>query len=366
MKNTAIRKLLIIIGISSILLSCGDTHDSDKLQEESNYVKRFNTVVVHPSQLEEQTSITGRVIAAQQIEVVAQVQGIARSTRKAFKPGERFKTGEPLVWIDDTEFRNNLIAQKSQFMASLVRIMSDLKLDFPAAFAEWQNYLDQVNVTRELPALPEASQPKLRYFLAANNIYSAYYNIKSQEETLSKYIIKAPFDGVVAKSAFDAGALIRPNTQLGSFFRTDQYEILASVSAADIPQLTVGDEVHFTAASTQQSWPARVKRISQQVDAATQAVSVYFITSGAGLKEGMYLEGQLKAMRYDRAVEISRALMTRNHQVYLISDSLVQLKSVEPLAYYQDKVIVRGLAQGDLLITDEVQASVQGIKAAAY
>jgi len=327
--------------------------------------KKVSTMAVVPSIIAQKLNITGVVRPSKKIDVVAQVQGLAKVTNPPFKDGIRFNRGQVLVAIDDTEFRSNLIAQKSQFVSSLVRIMSDLKIDYPSDFEVWQRYLDELDINKKLSPLPVVENKQLRYFLSANGIFNSYYAIKSQEQQLSEYRIYAPFDGVVTGDKFDVGSLVSPGINLGSFIHTDEYEILATVSIADLSSIQAKREVAFVSKETNQQWVATLSRISEQVDASSQSVNVYFVASGKGLKEGMYLEAVLELSSFDEAVELPKELLTRNNQVFVLSDSLIKTKPVEALAYTSATVILQGLKEGDLVINEPMKSTLHGTKAIA-
>ncbi|MEM9328736.1 MAG: HlyD family efflux transporter periplasmic adaptor subunit [Bacteroidota bacterium] len=359
--------LILTVGLLLVMIvSCSSKKEEARTEETKLvFTETFNTVSVEPSKVQSSINITGRVIPSQKLEVVAQVQGLARPTRRAFKEGVDFKAGEVLIRIDDDEFRNNLVAQKSQFLSSLVRVMSDLKIDYPAEFPIWNQYLENLSIEQELLPLPEVDTPQLKYFLSANNIFNLYYSIQSAEENLSKYEVKAPFDGTVVVSQFDIGSLIRPGATLGEFIRTDRYEILASISVADMGSVQIGQVIPFTSPDTGGQWQAKIARIGKRLDPSSQSLALYLSVQGVDLKEGMYLEGKVRTSEFDNAVELSKDLITRNNQVYLIKDSIVQLKDVELLAYNATSVVVGGLSHGDKVITDPVRSAIQGIKATA-
>lgn len=226
-------RYLMLATIPALFIQCSGTtgKESDKQPLAAGDIKSFNTMRVEPAEIERSLNITGRVIAMQKIDVIAQVQGIAVTTAKPFKEGVSYQRGEVLIAIEDTDFSYNLAAQKSQFMNALVRIMSDLKLDYPAYFEAWNAYLSTVDVVKPIPKLPEVTDRQLRYFLVANNIFDLYYNLKSQEEILKDFTVYAPFDGAVTTAQVDPGDLIRSGVKLGEFIRTDVYEVKAAVSA---------------------------------------------------------------------------------------------------------------------------------------
>lgn len=369
MNKYSVSPFLLIFSLVALIMSCSSKEKEENAREVvepiETPVKRFKTIQIQPVEVNGSVNISGRVIPIQKMEVVAQVQGTALRTVKSFKDGVSFKAGETLIEIDDKEFRNNLTAKKSQYVSSLVRIMSDLKIDFPNDFEKWNEYLASISIEKALPKFPDVDKPQLRYYLSTNNIYNLYYNIKSAEEVLDRYKIKAPFDGTVVESRLDEGSLVRPGIPLGEFIRTDKYEIRASVSITDVSKAVIGQKMTFTSPDTGGQWIGSVVRIGKRVESSTQAVTIYLLVKGAELKEGMYLEGVLRTDSFKNATELSRDVITRSNQVYVIKDDRVQLKNIEPLSFNGDIVVVSGLEVGDLVIVDEVNSSIQGIAAKA-
>ncbi len=345
---------------------CSDSSgesQSTSAPDKTENIRKFATQSAEPQSIKHSISLTGRVVPQQKIDVVAQVQGVAESRRKPFEEGQTFQQGEVLLSLDDDEFRSNLAAQKSQFLASLVRIMSDMKLDYPTNFPAWNQYLKQLDINQSLSPLPKVENEQLRYFLSANNIFNLYHTIRSQEETLEKYTIRAPFTGAVTQAIIDAGGLVSPGVKLGEFIRTDQYEVQAAISIEDLELVEVGQTIPLRSRSISGEWMGRVNRIGKRVDPATQSVSVYLLVAGEQLKEGMYLVGDLASRTYENAVEMPKEVLTRQNQVYVIEDSVVKLKNVTPLEYQEVTVIVQGLAQNDQVITDLITSPIQGITA---
>ena len=365
MKARKLISYLLLTAIPTMSWQCSGTTGKEHEEKPSiaSNARSFSTMRAEPAKIERSLNITGRVIPVQNIDVFSQVQGIAQATPKPFKEGVSFSRGEVLVAIEDTDFRHNLSAQKSQFMNALVRIMSDLKLDYPTHFAKWNSYLASVDMVRAIPELPGVTDTQLRYFLAANDIFHLYYNLKSQEETLKDFIIYAPFNGAVTIAEVDPGDLVRPGVKLGEFIRTDVYEVKAAVSVADIAYLSEGQSIELNARGLDQKYIAKIDRFGKSVDPATQAVAVYLKVNGKGLKEGMYLEALVSTESFTDAVEIPKDILTNENQVYTIHDSVVRLKNVKPVDFRQNSVIVQGLSMGEEVITDRVLSPILGTKA---
>jgi len=368
-QHKMITLLFLMLGISLLFLQCSRNTEESSGQKEENTprntetsFRRFETSTVQPENIVRRISLTGRVIPIQKVTITSEVQGRVLPSSGAFEEGITFNKGDLLLDLDSQNFIYQLKAQRSEFIHSLVRIMSDMKLDYPSAFDTWNTYLEQLSEHENLPDLPAINDKQLRYFLAANRIYELFYSIKNQEESLKDYQIYAPFDGVVTLALVDPGDLVRPGLQLGEMSRTDIYEVKAAVSASELPFLQTGQSLSLYSRTLGQSWEAYIHRFGKSIDPTTQSVSVYLRVGGNSLQEGMYLEGQIEADTLNHVVEINRSLLTRDNQIYTLKDSLVRLKTVRPIQYAGETVMVQGLSDGELIITEPISTSIQGIR----
>ncbi len=341
--------------------SSGKEQDTATTGEER--LRSFNTLRVTPSEISHHLNMTGRVIAIKKIDVVAQVQGISKATAQIFEEGITFRKGQLMVFIDDADYRYDLAAKKSQFLSALVRVMSDLKLDYPTHFEQWNQYLSTIHIEKPIPELPAVENAQLRYFMSSNNIFNLYYGLKSMEETLQDFKIYAPFNGALTQALLDPGDLVIPGARLGEFIATDAYEVKAAISSSNLKYLHKGQDIALYSRALGQEYKASIDRFGTTIDPATQSVTVYLKVKGSDLREGTYLEGKIEASTYPEAVEIPLALLTRENQVYIIKDSIVRLKNVEPVEFRQQTVIVQGFSEGDQLITDPVLTPILGLKA---
>ena len=127
--------------------------------------------------------ITGKIKPDEKIDIYAEVQGKLLWSTKPFKEGLNYRRGEAMIVINSEEAALSLRSQKSTFLNALVKMIPDLKMDFPDDFEVWDRYLQDYNISQPLQPLPGTSVSKLKYFLASRNIYDQYYSIKSRKKT---------------------------------------------------------------------------------------------------------------------------------------------------------------------------------------
>ncbi|MFN6946530.1 MAG: efflux RND transporter periplasmic adaptor subunit, partial [Cytophagaceae bacterium] len=208
--------ILIFLGavIASILLSRRGREADEVADLPSEQVR---VLEVNNREIPTYIEITGRLAAEDRIDIYSEVGGVLLPTTPAFRPGNTFSQGQVLIRIDDSEFRQNLIASRSSFLRSITMLMPDIRLDFSDNYENWLSYLEQFDVNRSIPSLPEPATSQERYFLTGRNIYTQYHEIRQMELRLNKYRIRAPFNGTVTEALITQGTLVMQGQRLGQF-----------------------------------------------------------------------------------------------------------------------------------------------------
>lgn len=310
---------------------------------------------------------SGRLLAKNRIEVFSEVQGVMVPTKKEFKPGAYYQKGETVVSIRNDDFYANLQAQKSNLQNLITSILPDLRLDYPEAYKKWDEYLRNFDMDKSIEKLPEPSTDKEKFFVTGRNIYTTYYNTKNMEIILGKYNLRAPYNGILTEALVTPGSLIRPGQRLGVFIDPSVYEMEVSVNKSILPALRVGVSVLVRDAEnhTNQS-NGKIVRINGSVDRTTQTVKVFVELRGANLKEGMYLEAIMNGQPIPSSVEISRSLLIDESMIYMVQDSALQLVKVEPVFFNEKTVVVKGLQDGQTIISKAVPGAYSGMEVKKY
>jgi len=304
----------------------------------------------------------GNLVAKNKIEIFSEVQGVLHSTTKEFKPGTSYRKGETILIINSDEHYANLQAQKSSLYNTIASIMPDIRLDYPSEYYKWQQYLSGFDFDKTTPKLPEANSEKEKFFISSRNIYTNYYNVKNMEVRLSKYIMRAPYNGVLTDALVNPGSLVRQGQKLGEFINPSIYEIEVAVNANYIDLLQKGNSVQLSNLEYSKTWTGKIIRINGKVDQSSQTIKAYIQVSGSGLREGMYLEANLVAKNEKNSYEMPRKLLVNNESVYTVKeDSILDLVKVNPV-YFKDKsVVIKGLNDGTVVLAKSVPGAYPGM-----
>ena len=306
-------------------------------------------------------SANGNLVAKQRVELYSEVQGIFKTGAKLFKPGQKFNKGETLIRLDASEYYASVQSAKSDLYNSIAAIMPDLRLDFPEVFQKWQNYLSGFDLNKTTPKLPEISGEKENYFITGRGIVSAYYNVKNLEQRLTKYRIIAPFSGILTEALVTEGTFVRSGQQLGEYINPSVYEMEVAISKSFADVLKEGENVTLTSLDNTKQYEGKVSRDNGSIDATTQTITVYIEVKHDDLKEGMYLEAQLNAEKVEDAIEIDRNLLLDSEEVYVVRDSLLDVISVKPVHFSDEKVVLKSVPNGTIILRKPVPGAYAGM-----
>ena len=326
-------------------------------------IKEVTVRTVHNRPVAATLTVQGRLQAYNKIPLFTEVGGAVRETGRPFKEGTYFKEGQTLLRIDDAETRYTLQSQKATLLNAVAGMMPDLKIDYPESFDTWNQYLTNFDVDQPIPALPEARDQREKLFVAGRNLLTQYYAIKSLEDRLSKFVLTAPFSGVLTSAAVDQGTVVRPGQQLGELMATGFYEMVATVPLSELEYLKPGGKVRLYSEDVRGNWTGSVRRISDQIDPGSQTVDVFVGVSGKDLREGMYLRGEADARTFESAIEIDRDQLIDQQEVFVVrGDSILRQVPVVVRKFNRQTAIVSGLPDGAKLLQGNVAGAFDGMK----
>lgn len=308
----------------------------------------------------------GNLVAKERVELYAEVQGVLKKGGQLFKTGQEYRAGQALVRIDASEYYASVQSAKSELYNLVTSIMPDLQLDYPEDFSKWQSYLANFDLEKSTPQLPEINSDKEKYFITGRGIFSSYYNVKNLEQRLSKYVISAPFSGILTEALVTEGTLVRTGQKLGEFIKVGTYELEVAVSKSYADFLKVGEEVALANLDKTQQYKGRVARINARVDQASQTITTFIEVKGDNLKEGQYLEANLNAKNENNAIEIDRALLTDNNQIFVLRDSILDLINVSPVYFSDKKVVLKDVPNGEIIVSKPVVGGYAGMLVKVY
>ncbi len=299
----------------------------------------------------------GRVISAQSVALVAEVGGRLMQGTIVLKEASRFNKGDIIYKIDDREARYNLQSQKSEFLNNVASTLADIKIDFPEELSKWENFLEQIEIMKPLPELPEIKSRKEKTFISNRKLLNQYYAIKSAEERLAKFMFIAPYNGSIAQLNIEEGSVVNPGANIGRIIRTDEMEAEIPVKAENIKWIEKGMSVKLYAENKSMQWEGKIARISDYVDPNTQSINVYVTVlpnNQNKLFEGIYLQAEIEGKIVVNTMEIPRKALVNNNQVFVVNNGKLKLKPITIHKVNSNSLMFSGLDTGELVVVESL------------
>ncbi|MDA3866053.1 MAG: HlyD family efflux transporter periplasmic adaptor subunit [Salinivirgaceae bacterium] len=345
---------LLGIGVGAMVLLTMLKPDKPKakIPEATRYVRAAEVVY---SDLNTSVIATGRLSSIDEVSLSSEVQGVLQAGVVSVSKGESFKRGDLLVEIINDELVYSLKAQKSRFMNTLANVLPDLELDFPDAYALWNTFFEELDVTEPLDDLPPIENTQLKTFLAARNILADYYSIKSTEARMAKHKIYAPFTGSYTSENLQSGSVVNPGAVIARIINTDSYEIEASVEKDEVGYLKTGAKVTVIPdRAGAENIEGKILRISNFVDPQTQTVPVFVSVknSKSPVYAGDYYRCVFDNIVVKNVFEILRSAVFNHNEVFVIKDNRLIKKTVDVQKVNQKSLFFNGIGEGALVVNE--------------
>jgi membrane fusion protein (multidrug efflux system) len=306
-------------------------------------------------------SANGNLMAKRRVELFSEVQGVFKSGSVLFKPGQKYMAGQTIISIDAQEYYASVQSSKSNLYNLITSIMPDLRLDYPEVFPKWEAYLRNFDIQKTTPSLPQMDSEKERYFISGRGILTNYYNVKNQEQRLSKYRITAPFSGVVTDALVTEGTLVRSGQKLGEFIDPSVYELEVAVSKSYSDLLKLDEQVELVNLDNSKKYMGKVARINGNIDQLSQTIRAFIEVRNADLKEGMYLQANLNTKEEAEAIEIDRGLLLEGDKIFVVRDTILDMIDVKPIFFSDKKVVLKEVPNGTTILSKPVIGAYAGM-----
>ncbi len=286
--------------------------------------------------LEDDAQAVGSLRARQGVMLRPEVSG--RIARLGFVDGQRVKSGQLLVQLDDTLQQAQL--KQSQAQASIART--------------------NVQRNRELVAQNFVSQSALDQSVAALEVAEA--QVALSQAQLARMRVIAPFDGMVGIRSVNLGDYVKDGADLVNIEDRSQMWVDFRLPERFIARVKVGQTVEVTLdAMSGQRFAGRIEALDSLVDANGRSLLVRARLDNPGgvLKSGLFARTRIVFARRDNALVVpEEALVPQGGKQYLVkvvegpNGKLSQRIEARIGLRLPGKVeVLDGLAAGDLVVT---------------
>ena len=365
-------------------------------------------------------SAMGTVIPARSIELSPQVSGKIVFVNKDFIPGGIFKTGQILLRIDPRDYElivkqqeaelqkrqaelNQRTAEITQRESEITTAESNLMLEMGKQAVARREYEllgktirpeDKTFVLRK-PQLEAAkaacvaaraakrSAEALKQITLAS-ISSAETTLKKAKLDLERTVIRAPFDAVIKERFVELGSQVSINQRLATLVGIEEFWIKVAVPVDELKWIYIpgfnaekGSRVRVYYES---AWGPKafrlgvVKRLMTNLEPngrmAMLLVSVrdpLNLQAAIGKRHPLFLDSYVRVEIEGRAlsnvVKIPRSALHSGKNVWIMKpNNTLEIRPVQVIRSDEEHVIIsKGLREGELLITSDLAAPVEGM-----
>lgn len=300
---------------------------------------------------------SGSVETNQSTNIISEVSGKVTRIEKTFEEGNYFPSGQQLLTIDNTNYKNAIIIASAEISQRELAIKTEQNLANLA--------VREARILGNNRRLGEMASRKPQITAALANLEASRVRLQQARDDLNKTRIKSPYEGRVLSRDVNIGQYITPGTLLGKVYSTDYVEVRLPMSLSEYEQLNLPEsysnqkidpnklpEVTFSAnfGKKRYTWNGRVSRVSAAMDARTRQISVIarinepFKKSSSGappVKIGQFLEAEIIGTKLDDVYIIPTSSTRQNREIMLYDEGNVRIRPITVLATENDLLVVQ-------------------------
>ncbi len=316
----------------------------------------------------------GTVIPAEEITLRSRVSGDVLSISEQFKPGAVVKKGQPLLQIDDADYR--LLLQQRQGELTQAQAALDIEMG-EQALAE----KEYKRIQRKLSEMQKALVLRKPQLVNAKGVLSsAEASYKQAELDLQRTTIKAPFNATILQRNTNTGSSVVVNSELVRLAGTEYYWVEASVPADRVAYLEfsqfesvdpkaplsvmIRDRNSWLEGSSRKgrllSKMGELTSQSRLVKVLIEVPDPLNLIEGASSPElllGAFVECQIPARELQDVIRLEREYVRKNNTVWVMENQSLSIRQVqidfldEKYAYISDglnnndAVVITGLSR---------------------
>ena len=299
------------------------------------------TVTLEPRRLVEAFATVGTIRADEQVELRSEISGVLREI--LFVEGARVRKGQPLVQIEDAEYRAE--RDRARHRLELARLRE----------ARQQDLLAQGLTSQE------------EYDLALSQVNVLQAELSLAQAELEKTQIRAPFRGVVGLRSVSRGAALTPQTAIATLQKIDTVKIEFSVPEGQAGRLRVGETITFRVKGTDQPHTGEIYALEPNVDSETRSLRARARCANpeGALLPGAFADVELAINEIEDALTVPAIAVIPelgSKKVFIVENGKATPRLVETGVRTETEVqITRGLAAGDRVIVSAIQQLRSGL-----
>ena len=340
---------------------------------------RVDVVAVRPTDLALAVETQGTVQPLREINLVSQVAGRVEEVAPGFAAGGFFTAGEPLLKVEDADYRFAIARAESQVAAASQRVAEERGRSLQAR-REWRD-LGAVEANDLFLRKPQlaAAEAALR---------AAEADLGAARLDLERTRIAVPFNGRISEKYADIGQYVAPGTPIARVYATDVAQVRLPLTDKQVALLDLplgydnslpgeggGAAVTLSARFANRSWEwqGRIVRTDASIDVDSRVVyAVAEIdqpfardpdSERPPLSPGLFVNASITGRAMSAVAELPRSALRSDGSVMVVdSQKRAQTRQVEVLQGNARQLWVRGLQAGERVIISDPAITVAGME----
>ena len=370
--------LILIIGIV-IMASLSASRQKPQREEQSTPGVVVQVQIVEFESRQVTVRGHGTVKPRQEISLSSQVPGKIEWVDPRFIAGGRFKKGDPLCRIEQTDYILGVEQAQARVAGAEFGAMA-ARAKTENAREEW----DQMQTANQkLPGNnkqnpePDAlvlREPQLKQ--AEAELQSAHAALAIAELRLERTIITAPFDCRIRQESIDVGQYVNPGVSVARLFSTDMVEIEVGIPLSEVMWLDIPGaeaEIHLHVDGKNFIWEGNVnrtvgvigerERLSYVVVQVKDPLELHDENS-IELSIGAFVEVEIKGRMLEKVISLPRQAIRDESHVWVVDEEgLLNVRDVTVERLVPGEALISsGLVSGEKVILSSIIGGAEGMK----
>ncbi len=373
--------IVLILAVGVIVLVLLKTLRKPPAKKESQILAPLlNAQAVYAEDVKMVVTGFGTVEPKVEVQVVPQVSGRVVSCHNDFVNGGFFKAGEPLITIDQRDYK--LAVENAEAAVAADQVYLDKELaEAAVAGQEWAQLYPGTKPESALVLRgPQIAEAKAKLRASKARLATAQLN-------LERTVISMPFDGRIASESLDVGQYLMAGQPVATVYGTDVVEIVVPLEDRDLAWFDLpngfnnpegsssvtGAQAAVIAdfAGARHSWAGQVVRDEGRIDSTSRMVNVVvqvaepfeMSDNRPPLVPGMFVEVEIIGKPLKGAIPVPRYAVHNADEVWVARDGQLWIQKVEIARQDKDYTYVTaGLADGDAIVTSPLEVVTDGMK----
>jgi len=367
-KNWIIPLSILLVAIIVVMLLAAAKPVPQPQMPRTEQAPKIPVQVADPQPRQIQVYAQGTVQPKTEITLTAEVSGQVVAVSENFVDGGFFEQGEPLLQLDDRDYRIAVTQARSR-VAEAEKTLAMESGQARQAKREWR---DLGNTEGNALFLRE---PQLKAAKAA--LAAAEADLQQALINLERTSIRAPFAGRVRQTEVDLGQYVSAGTQVAAIFDIGAAEIRLPLTADQTallqlplqPNQQVRLPVTLSAwvGGEQATWQGWLLRTEASID--TRSRVLYGIVEVSEplayqppMVTGLFVQAEIAGKTFQNVLSVPRsALYEKNRLLVLDDQQQLQIVTVQVLQFSGEQALVTGIEQGKQVLLERPGYVIEGM-----